>query len=196
MLPDAAFAVTIVLATATVFALCCMRIARAAFAEEPTRSDVRLAWYGGLAFALIVVGCLALSESVGNQVAAVFAVVFCLATLATGRVLARVWRAAEAEEARSLEELRALVDRYRASESSVEARCARAAREHDLTRREEDMLRLIVDGLTQPQIARELFVSRDTVKTHVRNLYRKMGVAGKAELVEAMGITEELAARD
>lgn len=196
MLPDAAFAVMIVLATATVFALSCTRIARAAFAEEPTRSDVRLAWYWGLAFALAVVGCLALSESVGNPAAAVFAVVFCLATLATGRVLAQVWRASEAEEARTLDELRALVDRYRASESSVEARCARAAREHDLTRREEDMLRLIVDGFTQPQIARELFVSRDTVKTHVRNLYRKMGVAGKAELVEAMGICEEPAARD
>ena len=52
------------------------------------------------------------------------------------------------------------------------------------------MLLLIVEGRTQPEIARELYVSRDTVKTHVRNLYRKMGVSGKAELVEAMSAAE------
>ena len=82
------------------------------------------------------------------------------------------------------------MERYRESESSPQTRCVRAARAYGLTRREEDMLLLIVEGRTQPEIARALYVSRDTVKTHVRNLYRKMGVSGKAELVEAMSAAE------
>lgn len=70
---------------------------------------------------------------------------------------------------------------------SLEARCARAARTYDLTRREEEILALLLQGRTRSEIARELFVSGDTVKTHIRNLYRKTGVAGKDQLVEALG---------
>ena len=46
---------------------------------------------------------------------------------------------------------------------------------------------LLLKGCTRSEIARELFVSGDTVKTHIRNLYRKTGVTGKDELVQAIG---------
>ncbi|WP_319638225.1 helix-turn-helix transcriptional regulator [Eggerthella sinensis] len=46
---------------------------------------------------------------------------------------------------------------------------------------------MLLQGRTRSEIARELFVSGDTVKTHIRNLYRKTGVAGKDQLVEALG---------
>ena len=59
---------------------------------------------------------------------------------------------------------------------------AQAARTYDLTRREEDVLRLLVEGRTAPQIAEELVVSPNTVKTHVRNLYRKLGINRRADL--------------
>lgn len=190
MLPESVAVAFMIVATVAVFALCCLHIARAAFVEQPARTDVRLALFWGLAFAATIVGCLVLTDLYDTASAAVFAVAFCLVALITGRILDRSWRTAENAEARSLEELRELVNRYRESESSVEARCARAAREHDLTRREEDMLRLIMEGRTQPEIARELFVSRDTVKTHVRNLYRKMGVSSKGELVETLTATQ------
>ena len=48
-------------------------------------------------------------------------------------------------------------------------------------------LALLLKGCTRSEIARELFVSGDTVKTHIRNLYRKTGVTGKDELVQAIG---------
>ena len=65
-------------------------------------------------------------------------------------------------------------------EPDIEALCAKAARTYDLTRREEDVL--LVAGRTAPQIAEELVVSPNTVKTHVRNLYRKLGINRRADL--------------
>ncbi len=177
----------IVLATGALFVACCTHIVRATFREQPSRVDVRLALYGALAFAAAVIGCLALSDAYGNDASALYAVCLSAGALVVGRVLARSWRAAEEAEAARLSELLALVDRYREGEESLEARCARAARTYDLTRREEEILALLLQGRTRSEIARELFVSGDTVKTHIRNLYRKTGVAGKDQLVEALG---------
>lgn len=88
--------------------------------------------------------------------------------------------------ARASGRLRALVERYRENEDSIEQRCARAARAFDLTRREEELLGLLLEGKTRSEMARQLYVSNDTVKTHLRNLYRKTGVSGKAELLETL----------
>ncbi|MCQ4079194.1 LuxR C-terminal-related transcriptional regulator [Streptomyces sp. RB6PN25] len=51
----------------------------------------------------------------------------------------------------------------------------------ELTRRELEVLRHLVCGETNSQIAAELFVSPGTVKTHVKNVLRKLGVANRAE---------------
>ncbi|WUV13262.1 LuxR C-terminal-related transcriptional regulator [Amycolatopsis sp. NBC_01488] len=51
----------------------------------------------------------------------------------------------------------------------------------ELTRRELDVLRLLVRGRTNTEIAAELFVSPGTVKTHVKHVLRKLGVANRAE---------------
>lgn len=45
-----------------------------------------------------------------------------------------------------------------------------------LTRRESDIFKLISQGLTNQQIADQLFISRETVRWHVRSLYSKIGV--------------------
>ena len=45
------------------------------------------------------------------------------------------------------------------------------------------VLRYLPTNLTAPEIARELYVSRYTVKTHVRNVYAKLGAHGRAEAV-------------
>lgn len=50
-----------------------------------------------------------------------------------------------------------------------------------LTHREREVLALIALGMTNGEIGRELFVSTDTVKTHVRRLYRKLGVRNRTE---------------
>jgi DNA-binding NarL/FixJ family response regulator len=52
-----------------------------------------------------------------------------------------------------------------------------------LTARERVVLRAIGDGLTNQDICRELWISEETVKFHLKNLYRKLGAASRAELV-------------
>lgn len=49
-------------------------------------------------------------------------------------------------------------------------------RSRELTQREADIHRLICLGLTNQQIADQLFISRETVRWHVRSVYAKLGV--------------------
>lgn len=52
-----------------------------------------------------------------------------------------------------------------------------------LSDRELDVLRLLIAGLSNPEIASHLYVSVDTVKTHVRNIYGKLAVHNRAQAV-------------
>ncbi|MCL3861615.1 response regulator transcription factor [Actinotalea sp. K2] len=52
-----------------------------------------------------------------------------------------------------------------------------------LTRREVVVLRHLAEDATLQQIAARLFVSRNTVKSQVRSLYRKLGVSRRTEAV-------------
>jgi LuxR family maltose regulon positive regulatory protein len=54
----------------------------------------------------------------------------------------------------------------------------------ELSERELVILRLLAVKLTQPEIARELYISYNTVKTHTRSIYRKLGVSSKDEAME------------
>ena len=56
-------------------------------------------------------------------------------------------------------------------------------REHNLTEREAETLALITAGLSNREIARKLFVTSNSVKTHVRSLYRKIGVNSRTKAV-------------
>ena len=62
------------------------------------------------------------------------------------------------------------------------ARRAAAAPE-PLTEREQTVLRFLSSGLSEREIARELYLSFNTVHTHVKALYRKLGVSSRAEAV-------------
>jgi NarL family two-component system response regulator LiaR len=53
----------------------------------------------------------------------------------------------------------------------------------DLTRREQEVLALLVEGLSNPDIAERLVVSRSTAKAHVSNILSKMGVSNRAEAI-------------
>ena len=54
-----------------------------------------------------------------------------------------------------------------------------------LTKREREVLQLLVDGLRQDDIAKRLFISRKTVGTHIANIMRKLGVRTQAQAVAA-----------
>ncbi len=60
-----------------------------------------------------------------------------------------------------------------------------------LTAREEEILARLDSMTTLPELAAELFVSVNTVKAHLRSLYRKLGVHGRREAVskaESLGL--------
>lgn len=58
-----------------------------------------------------------------------------------------------------------------------------------LTAREVDVLRLIAEGCSNPEIAEKLFLSVGTVKTHVKHIYEKLGVDDR---VKAAAMAQEL----
>jgi two-component system, NarL family, response regulator LiaR len=63
----------------------------------------------------------------------------------------------------------------------------------DLTGRESEVLTLMVEGLTNTQIAARLTVSPSTVKSHVSNILSKLGVSSRSEAV-ALAVRNKLAA--
>ena len=52
---------------------------------------------------------------------------------------------------------------------------------HELTRRELEILRLVADGSSNGQLAKKLWVTEQTVKFHLSNIYRKLEVANRTE---------------
>ncbi len=56
-----------------------------------------------------------------------------------------------------------------------------------LTRREKEILKLLYEGLTGPQIAEKLFLSPLTVETHRKNLMQKLNVNSVQQLLEVAG---------
>ena len=54
-----------------------------------------------------------------------------------------------------------------------------------LTNREMEILTLIALGLTNKKIAQQLVISENTLRTHVRNLYRKLGVNNRTQAMKA-----------
>lgn len=58
---------------------------------------------------------------------------------------------------------------------------------YSLTEREEEVLRLLLQGRTKRYIAETLYLSEDTIRWHTKNIYRKFGVHNKQELLTLSG---------
>jgi DNA-binding CsgD family transcriptional regulator len=69
-------------------------------------------------------------------------------------------------------------------ENSAAARCGAFAEEYALSGRETEVLLLLSEGRNVPQIARLLFITKNTAETHVRHIYRKMKVHTRQELID------------
>jgi DNA-binding NarL/FixJ family response regulator len=63
--------------------------------------------------------------------------------------------------------------------------------EVSLTKREVEVLVGMSNGRSNAQIGQELFLSEDTIKTHARRLFRKLGAADRAQAV-AIGLRRGL----
>ncbi len=70
-----------------------------------------------------------------------------------------------------------------AAQALVHAASQPPAPGFDLTRREREVLTLMIEGLNNTQIAARLTVSPSTIKSHVSNILSKLGVASRTEAV-------------
>ena len=103
------------------------------------------------------------------------------------RAVTELRRAAEAFEACGALRYRELAERELGKLGHRPHRRTRAGKADGvgidrLTERELQVARLVVDRKTNPEIAAELFLSQKTVETHLRNIFRKVGVRTRVEL--------------
>jgi DNA-binding NarL/FixJ family response regulator len=87
------------------------------------------------------------------------------------------------------EEIHAAIRAASRGEAPITPRAAAALLAHrrerpgsvDLTKREREVLVLVVEGLANKQIARRLGISEKTVKGHLTNLFQRIGVADRTQ---------------
>jgi two-component system NarL family response regulator len=68
---------------------------------------------------------------------------------------------------------------------SIAQKLATRVASSDLTMREVEVLRLMVEGKSNKEIATALFISEGTVKIHVNHILEKLGVSGRAAAITA-----------
>jgi LuxR family maltose regulon positive regulatory protein len=69
---------------------------------------------------------------------------------------------------------------------------ARSVVTDELTAREQAVLRLLPSGLSATEIGSELGISRDTIKTHTKSIYRKLGASSRRDAVARARVLELL----
>ena len=68
--------------------------------------------------------------------------------------------------------------------AAIEERCAQLAHSCGLTPRETQILTYLAEGHGSGYIGEALYISPNTVRTHVHNIYRKLEVASREEVLE------------
>ena len=108
-----------------------------------------------------------------------------------GRAVSELERAAEQLDAcgavrhrkRAEQQLRSLGEHVH---RRTAAGSAAGAGVETLTQREVEIARLVLRRQTNAEIAAELFLSVKTVESHLRNIFRKLGVASRVEVARAL----------
>ncbi|MDR3037066.1 MAG: LuxR C-terminal-related transcriptional regulator [Coriobacteriales bacterium] len=144
-------------------------------------------WVIGLGTGCLLVGQL-IGETLGDYLAADYtvpfatAVAFCLllgALIMTGNNIAYGWGA-----------IRPGADEYLSA--AMNRACNELAGEFRLSKRETDVLTLLVRGRTRRFVSEQLNVSEETVKSHTGNIYSKLLIHSHSEL---MNLVEDRAAK-
>jgi DNA-binding CsgD family transcriptional regulator len=65
-----------------------------------------------------------------------------------------------------------------------------------LTNREKEILALVAEGMTSEEIAKAIHLSRHTVNTHRKNIYRKLSIQNSADLLKVAEVFGFISATD
>lgn len=69
-------------------------------------------------------------------------------------------------------------------EENIDGICRKLAQEHRLSLREEEVLAMLARGRSRTYIASAFFISENTAKGHIKNIYAKMNIHSKQELLD------------
>ncbi len=105
-----------------------------------------------------------------------------LASGATGYMMKNVSPLELAEAIRAAHSGRATLA-PEATQALIRAATAPPSPGHDLTPREREVLALMIEGMTNPEIASRLIIGESTVKSHVSNIMSKLAVSTRTEAV-------------
>lgn len=150
----------------------------------------------GAAYGGVLVGYLAggtLTHLGGNGESAAFSClvllgIFALTSLLVPRHDATMEAAAQeavpTESARESADREGVATSYDAERDAlIERRCA-LARAHGLSNRETEIFLLLAQGRSRPYIRDSLYLSKNTVATHIRHIYEKLGIHSQQELID------------
>ena len=73
--------------------------------------------------------------------------------------------------------------KLRSSFTVIGERADRVTASYGLTAREQEILRLVLQGLSNKEIEKKLFISSSTVRNHVYSIYQKLGVKNRLDLI-------------
>lgn len=59
---------------------------------------------------------------------------------------------------------------------------------HSLSRREQEIIQVLAKGFRYKEIADQLFLSQETIRTHIRNIYEKLHVNSRSDALRKTGI--------
>ncbi|MBC7890417.1 MAG: response regulator transcription factor [Ferruginibacter sp.] len=59
---------------------------------------------------------------------------------------------------------------------------------HSLSRREQEIIRVLAKGFRYKEIADQLYLSQETIRTHIRNIYEKLQVNSRSEALKKAGL--------
>ncbi|MEL7569903.1 MAG: helix-turn-helix transcriptional regulator [Eubacteriaceae bacterium] len=61
-------------------------------------------------------------------------------------------------------------------------------KKNNISIREKDVIKLLLIGHSNPDIAKELYVSENTIKTHIKNIYKKLNINNRYQLINKIKI--------
>jgi len=111
------------------------------------------------------------------------AIVECLELGATGYMAKDATRADILDAIRTVASGQAVISTEAQTRMAEEIRRRAQGTQEALSAREREILGLLAEGASAPEIARRLYLSPATVKTHLHNVYEKLGVSERAAAV-------------